>query len=76
MMSKHRQPTSAKDIGNITLDTDEIGIWLINETPEDRQQMGLVTWAEIARRVRKKNQQVEYLESISGWMDDYEYNPD
>lgn len=61
---------------NITLDTDEIGIWLIYETPEDRQQMGLVTWSEIARRVRQKNQQVEYLESISGWMDDYEYNPD
>lgn len=76
MSNKHRQPTSAKDIGNITLDTDEIGIWLINETSEDRQQMGLVTWAEIARRVRKKNQQVEYLASISGWMDDYEYNPD
>ena len=75
-MSEDRQPTSAKDIGNITLDTDEIGIWLINETPEGPQQMGLVTWEEIARRVRQKNQQVEYLASISGWMDDYEYNPD
>ena len=75
-MSKDRQPTSANDIGNITLDTDEIGIWLIYETPEDRQQMGLVTWSEIARRVRQKNQQVEYLASISGWIDDYEYNPD
>lgn len=76
MSDKDRQPTSARDDGNITLDTDEIGIWLIYETPEDRQQMGLVTWSEIARRVRQKNQQVEYLESISGWMDDYEYNPD
>ena len=75
-MSEDRQPTSAKDIGNITLDTDEIGIWLINETPEGPQQMGLVTWEEIARRVRQKNQQVEYLASISGWIDDYEYNPD
>ena len=76
MSNKDRQPTSAKGDGNITLDTDEIGIWLIYETPEDRQQMGLVTWSEIARRVRQKNQQVEYLASISGWMDDYEYNPD
>ena len=75
-MSEDRQPTSAKDIGNITLDTDEIGIWLINETPEGPQQMGLITWEVIARRVRQKNQQVEYLASISGWMDDYEYNPD
>lgn len=75
-MTEHRQPTSATNIGNVTLDTDEIGIWLINETPEDRQQMGLVTWSEIAKRVRQKNQQVEYLASISGWIDDYEYNPD
>lgn len=43
-MSKDRQPTSARDDGNITLDTDEIGIWLIYETPEGPQQMGLVTW--------------------------------
>lgn len=75
MSNKDRQQTSAKDIGNITLDTDEIGIWLINDTPEGPQQMGLVTWEVIARRVRQKNQQVEYLASISGWMDDYEYNP-
>ena len=76
MSNKDRQPTSANDISNITLDTDEIGIWLINETPEGPQQMGLVTWEVIARRVRQKNQQVEYLASISGWIDDYEYNPD
>ena len=49
---------------NITLDTDEIGIWLINETPEGPQQMGLVTWSEIDKRVSQKNQQVEYLESL------------
>ena len=34
---------------NITLDTDELGIWLINETPEGPQQMGMVSWAEVAR---------------------------
>ena len=64
MSDKDRQPTSAKDIGNITLDTDENGIWLINETPEGPQQMGLVTWAEITRRVRQNNRQVKYLESL------------
>lgn len=73
---KDRQPTSAKDIGNITLDTDENGIWLINETPEGPQQMSLVSWEVIAKYVRQKNRRIEYLESISGWMDDYEYNPD
>lgn len=72
MSDKDRQPTSA----TITLDTDEIGIWLIDETPEGPQQMGLVTWSEITKRVRQKIRQAEYLESISGWMDDYEYNPD
>lgn len=76
MSNKDRQPTSARDDGNITLDTDEIGIWLINETSEGPQQMGLVTWEVIAKHVRQKIRQAEYLESISGWMDDYEYNPD
>ena len=52
MSNKDRQPTSA-----ITLDTDEIGIWLINETLEGPQQMGLVTWAEIAKYVRRNIQQ-------------------
>ena len=75
-MSEDRHQTSANDIGNITLDTDEIGIWLINETPDGPQQMGLVTWEVIARRVRQKVRQVEYLESIGGWLDDDEYNTD
>ena len=59
MSNKDRQPTSA-----ITLDTDEIGIWLINETLEGPQQMGLVTWAEIAKYVRRNIQQEEFIESM------------
>jgi hypothetical protein len=29
---------------NLTLDTDELGIWLINEAPEGTQQMGHISW--------------------------------
>ena len=64
MSNKDRQPTSAKGDGNITLDTDEIGIWLINETSEGPQQMGLVTWEVIAKYVRQNIQQAEYIESM------------
>ena len=60
MSNEDRQPTSA----TITLDTDEIGIWLIDETPEGPQQMGLVTWAEIAKYVRRNIQQAEFIESM------------
>lgn len=59
-MSEDRQIRSA----TITLDTDENGIWLINETPEGPQQMGLVTWEVIAKYVRQKIRQAEYLESF------------
>lgn len=64
MSDKDRQPTSAKDIGNVTLGTDEIGIWLIDETPAGPQQMGLVTWEVIAKYVRRNIQQAEFIESM------------
>ena len=38
---------------NLTLDTDELGIWLINEAPEGTQQMGHISWKEIARGVQQ-----------------------
>lgn len=34
---------------NITLDTDELGIWLIEETEEGPKQMGHISWKEITR---------------------------
>lgn len=39
---------------NITLDTDEIGIWLIAETEHGPQQMGHVSWSEITERIQQK----------------------
>jgi len=49
---------------NITLDTDELGIWLINETPEGPQQMGMVPWAEVARGVRTALLQEKFLTAL------------
>jgi len=46
---------------NITLDTDELGIWLINETPEGPQQMGMVSWSEVARGVQTALLQEKFL---------------
>lgn len=57
MSNKDRQPTSA----TITLDTDEIGIWLINETPEGPQQMGLVTWSELTKRIQQQLLQEKFM---------------
>ena len=56
-MTKHRQPTSA----NITLETDEIGIWLMDNTPEDQQRLGLVTWSEITKRIQQQLLQDKFM---------------
>lgn len=64
MSNKDRQPTSAKPSNttdNITLDTDEIGIWLINEAPEGPQQMGLVTWHEVTKRIQRQLLQEKFM---------------
>ena len=36
----------------LTLDTDELGIWLVNETPEGPQQMGHISWMAIKQGVQ------------------------
>ena len=38
---------------NITLDTDELGIWLINETAQGPEQMGHISWKELTRGVQQ-----------------------
>jgi len=50
---------------NITLDTDELGIWLINETPEGPQQMGMVSWMEVARGVQNALLQEKFLIALA-----------
>jgi hypothetical protein len=46
---------------NITLDTDELGIWLIDETDEGPQQMGHISWSEVARGVQQALLQEKFL---------------
>ena len=46
---------------NLTLDTDELGIWLINETPEGPQQLGHISWREITRGVQQALLQEKFL---------------
>ena len=46
---------------NITLDTDELGIWLIDDQPDGPQQMGHISWREIARGVQQALLQEKFL---------------
>jgi hypothetical protein len=46
---------------NITLDTDELGIWLVYETNEGTQQMGHISWQEVTRGVQQALLQERFL---------------
>jgi len=46
---------------NITLDTDELGIWLVYETNEGPQQMGHISWQEVTRGVQQALLQERFL---------------
>lgn len=50
---------------NITLDTDELGIWLIDETDEGPQQMGHISWREITRGVQQALLQEKFLIALA-----------
>jgi len=46
---------------NITLETDELGIWLVNETAQGPEQMGHISWKEITRGVQQALLQERFL---------------
>lgn len=48
-------------MNNITLETDEIGIWLLEMTPEGVNQIGHVSWHEITKRIQDKLLQEKLL---------------
>jgi len=48
-------------MSEITLDTDELGIWLINDTPDGPQQMGHISWKEVTRGVQTALLQEKFL---------------
>ena len=61
---------------NITLDTDELGIWLIDETPEGPQQMGHISWKVITQGVQNALLKDKFLLALvrigeqEGWYDE------
>ena len=50
---------------NITLDTDEFGIWLIEETEGGPKQMGHISWKEITRGVQDALLQEQFLIALA-----------
>lgn len=50
---------------NLTLDTDELGIWLIDDTPEGPQQLGHISWREITRGVQQALLQENFLIALA-----------
>jgi hypothetical protein len=50
------------DYNDITLDIDEDGIWLIDNTDEGDMQMGHVSWRQVAIHVQKELAELNYAE--------------
>lgn len=50
---------------NLTLDTDELGVWLIDDKPEGPQQMGHISWKEITRGVQQALLQENFLIALA-----------
>jgi hypothetical protein len=50
---------------NITLDTDDLGIWLIDEKQEEPQQLGHISWREITRGVQQALLQEKFLIALA-----------
>ena len=50
---------------NITLDTDEFGIWLIEETEDGTKQMGHISWKQITRGVQQALLQEQFLIALA-----------
>ena len=50
---------------NLTLDTDELGIWLITEVAGETQQLGHISWREITRGVQQALLQEKFLIALA-----------
>jgi len=46
---------------DITLDTDELGIWLIEDAEDGPKQLGHIPWREVARGVQQAMLQEKFL---------------
>ena len=50
---------------DITLETDDIGIWLIELTPVGMNQLGHVSWYEITKRLEKQLLQQKFMLALA-----------
>ena len=50
---------------DITLETDDIGIWLLEMTPDGMNQLGHVSWYEITRRIEKQLLQQKFMLALA-----------
>ena len=66
-MAKHADGTfnSEDPLSNLTLDTDELGIWLITEEAGETQQLGHISWKEITRGVQQALLQEKFLIALA-----------
>ena len=51
------------DVNNITLETDELGIWLIHEEPNwgHKSQMGHISWREVVTGIQQQLLQENFM---------------
>ena len=52
-------------MSDITLDTDEFGIWLIEETEDGPKQMGHISWKEVTMGVQHVLLQEQFLIALA-----------
>lgn len=66
-MTKHTDGTFNKEdpLLNLTLDTDELGIWLITDGLGETQQLGHISWREITRGVQQALLQENFLIALA-----------
>ena len=66
-MNKHTDGTfnSEDPLSNLTLDTDELGIWLITEEAGETQQLGHISWKEVTRGVQQALLQEKFLIALA-----------
>ena len=50
---------------DITLETDNIGIWLLEMTPDGMNQLGHVSWYEITKRIQQQLLQEKFLIALA-----------
>jgi hypothetical protein len=51
------------DVNNITLETDELGIWLVYDEPiwKTKSQVGHISWHEITKRIQQQLLQEKFM---------------